>query len=493
MMLRLQVLACLALGCIADQMSSQEFANALVDCIRANSENVARTWPQWGNSCVSPTAKVDMQAIELKSTLTPIKGRYGYPSALWCHFYGLSMYEPSADDPQPNNPNSAAWYQHLLCPYKLDSCGHEELGAHGDEWWGVPSTWGNNLNPLYDGEPDRRTMSCGLCGFLSRQLGHPPYRLDFPWVNDPRHVYTATWDTHPFGAWLANDLAISGASLPDTVKNINNFRASNGEEIHGFLWQILRLRGLDWNLGNAYNMMLGGAQPDPGVDDNPGTDMFRDVCHDSWFLSVQSRDDCCHAAGHGFFYYYMDITRATKACWTDKMAGVADWITGKDLLKCRWICTTGIYHSAGNSLSLEGLKGIADKGISVEDFACMRSDAWTENDPVFARCAAGLGIQESEWRLDMVKRGDCEARGQMAQWERNQLALVKIQQKTCNPASQFADANDRCPQAFHAHFPCQDWRMDYKQCLTGWHNVCEDAQLLKNTMICNNGVDAAHI
>ena len=49
------------------------------------------------------------------------------------------------------------------------------------------------------------------------------------------------------------------------------------------------------------------------------TDHMVRVCQPSWVLCPQSRDDCSHAAGHGLFYYYLDVGRAVSACWTDKI------------------------------------------------------------------------------------------------------------------------------------------------------------------------------
>ena len=53
------------------------------------------------------------------------------------------------------------------------------------------------------------------------------------------------WDMHAFGAWLANVAADNNHAGRHArgalVANINLFKASNGEEIHGYLWQSLRL------------------------------------------------------------------------------------------------------------------------------------------------------------------------------------------------------------------------------------------------------------
>ena len=89
------------------------------------------------------------------------------------------------------------------------------------------------------GEPGARAMSCGLCGHLRHRLGKPPFMLDpAPIESADAHLFTANWDFHPFGAWLANDAAAHGRDVDDIVGKINMWRASNGEEIHGFLWQV---------------------------------------------------------------------------------------------------------------------------------------------------------------------------------------------------------------------------------------------------------------
>ena len=77
-----------------------------------------------------------------------------------------------------DSPGFEDWYTTLLCPWDLDQCGDEWLGKNGDENLGVPIAWsGDRQNAKYVGEPDRRSMSCGLCGWLKRQLGLPPFLL----------------------------------------------------------------------------------------------------------------------------------------------------------------------------------------------------------------------------------------------------------------------------------------------------------------------------
>ena len=50
---------------------------------------------------------------------------------------------------------------------------------------------------------------------------------------DEKHHFTAWWDMHAFGAWLANSAAENNHqgdwARNELVKNINLFKASNGE------------------------------------------------------------------------------------------------------------------------------------------------------------------------------------------------------------------------------------------------------------------------
>ena len=195
---------------------------------------------------------------------------------------------------------------------------------HGDEWRGVSAVGAPNMNAQYmplptddyvEDEPDRRTMSCGLCGHLHRRLGRPPYKLAPANItNDPghEHLYTANWDFHPFGAWLANEGAAHGHVVMDLVADIHNWKATNGEEMHGYLWQSLRLLAYDTGTLDGTRQAV--------VSDDIATEHAMRVCAPAWWLAPQTRDDCAHAAGHGFFYYHLDIGKAVQSCWTDKVA-----------------------------------------------------------------------------------------------------------------------------------------------------------------------------
>ena len=482
------------------QHQQLRFADALEHCIRNAAAEAAATVPRWGDACMPPTQKIDLQAEVLDRTLSSIHNAYGYTGALWCAFYSVRMtgaeYDPA--DMQPNNPNIFDWYDTLLCPWNVDDevqdggnrapCGHEELGKHGNEWGGVPAQWSQRQNaqylvnpadPYVQNEPDRRTMSCGLCGHLKRQLGPPPFTVDPPAVDDPgrEDMYTANMDFHPFGAWLANNAVRHGRSVGEIVRLINVWRASNGEEIHGYLWQSLRL--LAYDTGS-----LSGTRREV-IDDDLATGHAMRVCEPAWSLAPQSRDDCAHAAGHGFFYHFLDIGRAVTACWTDKMVdhtpcgtlpcrevndveegeeqciseegeakpkayGIevgtiecgdrpdvdADWDTRssglnpQDMLKWRWLCATGVFHASGNTLSVEALQRTIEMESTAEELLCRRSNLWGDDTPYFDRCAAGLGMKETEKRLTLVKEGKCDGTssdGRPAAWEIAQCAQCTLQ------------------------------------------------------------------
>lgn len=76
----------------------------------------------------------------------------------------------------------------------------------------------------------------------------------------------------------------------ELVRQINLFKASNGEEIHGFLWQSLRL--LAHERGT-----LAGKRIDPPPFKR-AVDHAHTVCRPMWDLSPQTMNDCAHAAGH---------------------------------------------------------------------------------------------------------------------------------------------------------------------------------------------------
>ena len=288
---------------------------------------LAETFPSWGNKCGAVTGKVDYQAMVYEETLSPIMEKHGYTGALWCAIYSLGMV-PVVDLTQPNNPNFDVWYAQLMCPWDFPKdCGasDDELAANETEGQlvcpqeaiGDPAKCAPNQHPQYaiwptiqfqQTDPKRRTMSCALCGRLKRTfpagapVGAPDLIEKSIGVNyslkgvpaDEKHLFTAWWDAHAFGAWLANTAARNrhqGIWERDKlVANINLYKASNGEEIHGYLWQSLRLLAYD-------DGTLEGV-PIPTPPRKKAIEHAHETCEPMWWLSPQSMNDCAHAAGH---------------------------------------------------------------------------------------------------------------------------------------------------------------------------------------------------
>ena len=145
------------------------------------------------------------------------------------------------------------------------------------------------------------------------------FGITFEVPEEERHHFTAWWDMHAFGAWLANMEAHNvGKEKYDHAKiieNINLFKASNGEEIHGYLWQSLRLHAYDTGT------LEGTRKANPDME--TAVTYAQTVCEPTWWLSPQSMNDCAHAAGHGYFYYFFDIGKAVLACTDPTLASHA--------------------------------------------------------------------------------------------------------------------------------------------------------------------------
>jgi len=158
----------------------------------------------------------------------------------------------------------------------------------------------------------------------------------------------------------------------------------------------------------------------------------------------------------------------------------------------RWLCATGVYHAAANTLSVEGLYQIGHEGSSVEEYLCQHQHVWSENARYFDRCAAGLGMIDAEQRLHKVMEGDCKlGKGkEMAQWERFQLEQFGPPlQLSCNPASPdtgFAVAMKQCPEAFRMHFPCIPGDPDFEICTGEWFgtDVKKDGNIVPFHHLC---------
>ena len=125
-----------------------------------------------------------------------------------------------------------------------------------------------------------------------------------------------------------------------------------------------------------------------------------------------------------------------------------------------------------------------------EEFLCKHSNVWSEGDRYFDRCAAGLGIKETEHRLEDVRNGVCKPSGNgPAPWEQRQLdQFGDTQQLSCNPASLttgFTVANGQCPLAYRAHFPCVAGTLDFQFCTgeNGGADVKKDGMCTEPTVM----------
>ena len=89
-----------------------------------------------------------------------------------------------------------------------------------------------------------------------------------------------------------------------------------------------------------------------------------------------------------------------------------------------------IYYTFG--VARQGYAGLHGNVAYVEGTPVvgLRSNLWGDDTPYFDRCAAGLGMKETEGRLQIVREGKCPSRapgGQPVAWERAQLAQCKRQ------------------------------------------------------------------
>ena len=177
------------------------------------------------------------------------------------------------------------------------------------------------------------------------------------------------------------------------------------------------------------------------------------------------------------------------ACWSDSIVDHTPGpqydrdqdtrsaaLSAKDLLKWRWLCATGLYHASGNTLSVEILDALVQAGSGAQEYLCKRSNLWGEDARYFDRCAAGLGVKETEARLEKVRTRECAPATLLGgapkppqDWELRQLHQYgQTQQYSCNPAKYFVQANDKCPLAYKANFPCDPLKKDDHFCSGRW-------------------------
>mgnify|MGYP007078250236 CR=1 FL=1 len=145
---------------------------------------------------------------------------------------------------------------------------------------------------------------------------------------------------------------------------------------------------------------------------------------------------------------------------------------------------------------MAALEMIASEGLLVEEWLCKAQPSWQGEDAAyFARCAAGVGVSVVEAKLKTVDSwsrvqggaaGVCSFRtdgswsvGALSDWERMQFSLTTVLQRTCDLEEAFAVANEECPAAMMAHFPCLKERPDYRFCEQGWHRECAELETLR--------------
>lgn len=227
----------------------------------------------------------------------------------------------------------------------------------------------------------------------------------------------------------------------------------------------------------------------------------------------------------GYFYYFFDIGKAVLACTDPSLANYAPGVEysldtddrlgdarktygldGINLLMWRWLCATGVYHAAANTVSVEMIHKIGEAGGTVEEYLCQHQNVWNENERYFDRCAAGLGMIDAEHRLTKVMTGTCKhdpdkepAEWELFQWNQFGPAL----QLSCDPASPvtgFAVAMKGCAEAFRMHFPCQPGALDYQICtgelfgedvkkdgnIVPFHKLCGGHDMLRRMFECKN-------
>ena len=59
--------------------------------VKFTSQKGAENFQRWGDGCIPPTHKVDVQAEVLSMVITPFEKKWGYQAAVWCAFFATRM------------------------------------------------------------------------------------------------------------------------------------------------------------------------------------------------------------------------------------------------------------------------------------------------------------------------------------------------------------------------------------------------------------------
>uniref|UniRef100_A0A7S0J0J5 Uncharacterized protein n=1 Tax=Calcidiscus leptoporus TaxID=127549 RepID=A0A7S0J0J5_9EUKA len=410
---------------------------ALEVCIRNFSRLVAASAPRWTDHCLSPAAKTALQTAQVAPLLDGVRVAWGYPSALWCAFWAT---------PMPDEPFHKHWREELLCPWrKYEDAGgalHCPDALRPADQNGVPTH--NHLQQSYY-HVILHVMPCAVCAALRDRFSEeeaggrrvdkryePLVSKGTPAPASMFHDGTGwpnQWDLHPVGVWLATDATKWGWPPAKVVDVLSKFRLDNGEVMHGYVWGSLQRLPPS---ADPVQWAIDASAPTWQIDAHGAGE------RGYGFSGRESNLEFAHASGHGYYYFYQgDLQAAMRACWSARVeapfrkhATSTDYQQlgkGKDrkwnskyLWAWRWACSGGAFHSAFNALSAEALHQMAAMGVTdARQYVCQQNAAasavskgtgtvhgdktgFKEGD-----CPAGLGADEAQGRLQMVKQGMC--------------------------------------------------------------------------------------
>ena len=207
--------------------------------------------------------------------------------------------------------------------------------------------------------------------------------------------------------WLAADVKLWGGwDAPRVIELVYRYRVTNGEVLHGFVWESLAALP-----ASADTIKFVGA-----------------ACGRSWGLDASwdaglgphSALECAHAAGHGLYYHARDIKKALSDCNSNRLlpafrsaAGAAGRPLPNDYVGLwRHHCSDGAFHAALDSLAVDELRAHAQRGLTPAAALCQQA-GFTHGGGGGggggSNCPAGLGADEAERRQALVKEGGCDA------------------------------------------------------------------------------------
>ena len=218
-----------------------------------------------------------------------------------------------------------------------------------------------------------------------------------------------------------------------TLSRIAEYRITNGEILHGFVWQSLILLKKEQPWADPAEWVYRACGPVWKFDGPPGGEGV-------------NRGVCGHAAGHGFYYYYGDLRDALPACRRANGAGGQPEEFGEFWrTTCEGGCAAAVaatrhllhlrhhlrhlhrhlrhlhrvYHSAFNSLSADEFRDIIRRGDAPSVWSTPPSGAYGAGGVLSITaalckasapgpCPVSLGADEAAGRLEIVRGGFCD-------------------------------------------------------------------------------------